>query len=229
VVATETVRRELLRRGFPRVVPWTRGLTRLCSGRDAHRRWSCRGRSFCMSDASQDGEALVRHYASAGVFVPPSRTETFGLLLLEALKALACGLPVAALPMFGPLDVIGGCGAGVLDRDLRVAALRALAVPRELCRAHALRYSWRACVEQFLAKYCRIDTAPCGRFCQHVTGNSQHVSRKSLSRVSQKQITIALANAASPLAKEGAAANNSLFSADAPCEPDELRRAAFFR
>ena len=95
----------------------------------------------------QEGEALVRHYASADVFVLPSRTETFGLVLLEA---LACGLPVAALPASGPLDVIGDSGAGVLDWDLRAAALQALAIPGEICRAHALRFSWRASIRQFL-------------------------------------------------------------------------------
>jgi glycosyltransferase involved in cell wall biosynthesis len=95
-----------------------------------------------------EGEALVRHYAAADVFVLPSRTETFGLVMLEA---LACGLPVAALPVPGPLDVIGDSGAGVLDWDLRAAALRALAIPPEACRARALRFAWRASVEQFLS------------------------------------------------------------------------------
>jgi len=95
----------------------------------------------------QEGEALVRHYASADVFVLPSRTETFGLVMLEA---LACGLPVAALPVPGPLDVIGDSGVGVLDWDLRAAALRALPIPAELCRAYALRFSWRASIQQFL-------------------------------------------------------------------------------
>jgi glycosyltransferase involved in cell wall biosynthesis len=96
----------------------------------------------------QEGETLVRHYASADVFVLPSRTETFGLVMLEA---VACGLPVAALPVPGPLDVIGDSGAGVLDWDLRAAALRALAIPREICRAHALRFSWNASIQQFLS------------------------------------------------------------------------------
>jgi glycosyltransferase involved in cell wall biosynthesis len=95
----------------------------------------------------QEGEALVRHYASADVFVMPSRTETFGLVLLEA---LACGLPVAALPVSGPQDVIGDSGVGVLDWDLRAAALQALAIPSEICRAHALRFSWHASIQQFL-------------------------------------------------------------------------------
>jgi glycosyltransferase involved in cell wall biosynthesis len=92
-----------------------------------------------------EGEALVKH--SADVFVLPCRTESFGLVMLEA---VACGLPVAAFPVAGPLDVIGDSGAGALDWDLRTAALRALAIPREMCRAHALRFSWNASIQQFL-------------------------------------------------------------------------------
>src|SRR3984893_16955434 len=80
----------------------------------------------------QVGEALVRHYASADVFVWPSRTETFGLVLLEA---LACGVPVAALPVSGPLDIVGDSGAGVLDWDLRAGAMAALNIPRAICRS----------------------------------------------------------------------------------------------
>lgn len=105
----------------------------------------------------QEGEALVRHYASADVFVLPSRTETFGLVLLEA---LACGLPVAALPVPGPLDVIGGSSAGVLDWDLRAAALAALKIPREICLAYALRFDWRHSVEQFLGHVVPVTVPP---------------------------------------------------------------------
>ena len=92
------------------------------------------------------GEALARVYASADAFVFPSLTDTFGIVLLEA---LASGLPVAAFPVTGPLDVIGGTGAGALDTDLRAAALTALAVPRERCRAEALRYTWAESARQF--------------------------------------------------------------------------------
>ncbi|WP_119679234.1 glycosyltransferase family 4 protein [Indioceanicola profundi] len=94
------------------------------------------------------GEELARHYAAADVFVFPSRTDTFGLVLLEA---LASGLPVAACPVPGPLDVLGGSDVGVLDEDLGRAALAALAIPPERCREFALRHSWRASAEQFLA------------------------------------------------------------------------------
>lgn len=94
------------------------------------------------------GEDLVRHYAASDVFVFPSKTDTFGLVLLEA---LACGVPVAAFPVPGPKDVIGNAPVGVLDNDLDAACRRALAIPREACRAFALTRSWRACTQQFLA------------------------------------------------------------------------------
>ncbi len=92
---------------------------------------------------------LASLYNAADVFVFPSRTDTFGLVLLEA---LACGCPVAAYPVTGPIDVIGRDEpAGALDDDLRAAALRALNVPRTVARAHAERYSWEACTRQFVA------------------------------------------------------------------------------
>ncbi len=96
---------------------------------------------------SQTSDALAVHYASADVFVFPSRTDTFGMVLLEA---LACGLPVAALPVPGPLDVIGASGAGVLDSDLRKACLAALDIPRERAREHALTFTWANSAKQFL-------------------------------------------------------------------------------
>jgi len=94
-----------------------------------------------------EGRDLARLYASADVFVFPSRTDTFGLVLLEA---MASGLPVAAYPVTGPIDVIGDSGAGILDEDLRRAALAALEIPRERARAHALRYTWTASADQFV-------------------------------------------------------------------------------
>jgi glycosyltransferase involved in cell wall biosynthesis len=90
---------------------------------------------------------LARHYAAGDVFVFPSRTDTFGLVLLEA---LASGLPVAAYPVAGPLDVIGSSGCGVLDENLERAAWGALEIPRSRCRTHAQTFSWRRCAEQFL-------------------------------------------------------------------------------
>jgi glycosyltransferase involved in cell wall biosynthesis len=93
------------------------------------------------------GEGLAEVYAGADVFVFPSRTDTFGIVLLEA---LAAGVPVAAYPVPGPQDVIGGSGVGVLDEDLRMAALAALSIPRDKCRAFALSRSWEGSARQFL-------------------------------------------------------------------------------
>jgi glycosyltransferase involved in cell wall biosynthesis len=96
----------------------------------------------------KSGEDLSRAYAASDVFVFPSRTDTFGLVVLEA---LASGVPVAAYPVQGPRDVIGDAPVGALDEDLHAACLRALAIPGEDCRAFALTRSWRACTEQFVA------------------------------------------------------------------------------
>ncbi|EDP61320.1 Glycosyltransferase [alpha proteobacterium BAL199] len=96
---------------------------------------------------SRQGEALAAYYASADVFVFPSRTDTFGLVLIEA---LACGVPVAAYPVPGPLDVIADSGAGALDEDLGRAVARALTIDRSAARAHALNFTWRRCAETFL-------------------------------------------------------------------------------
>ena len=96
------------------------------------------------------GAELARCYAAGDVFVFPSLTDTFGLVILEA---LACGTPVAAYPVTGPLDVLAGTGnsVGAVDQDLRAAALRALNADRAACRRHAERFSWRACAEIFLS------------------------------------------------------------------------------
>jgi 1,2-diacylglycerol 3-alpha-glucosyltransferase/glucuronosyltransferase len=96
----------------------------------------------------KSGEDLAYHYAAADVFVFPSLTDTFGLVVLEA---LASGVPVAAYPVQGPRDVIGDAPVGVLDNDLKSACERALKIAREDCRAFALTRSWRACTEQFVA------------------------------------------------------------------------------
>jgi glycosyltransferase involved in cell wall biosynthesis len=93
-----------------------------------------------------DREELAQVYASADVFVFPSKTDTFGLVLLEA---MACGLPVAAYPVTGPRDVIGNSSAGVLHEDLRTACLGALKLKREDALARARMFTWRAATEQF--------------------------------------------------------------------------------
>ena len=93
------------------------------------------------------GEELASAYCLGDVFVFPSLTDTFGNVLLEA---LACGIPVAAFPVPGPLDVIGGSGAGVLDNDLQKAALAALDISRDAALAHAAKFSWEECGRIFM-------------------------------------------------------------------------------
>ncbi len=90
------------------------------------------------------GAALADAYRAADVFVFPSRTDTFGLVLLEA---MACGTPVAAYPVMGPRDVVGP--GGVLDEDLGRAALAALDIPRAAARAQAEHFSWSTCANTF--------------------------------------------------------------------------------
>jgi glycosyltransferase involved in cell wall biosynthesis len=107
-----------------------------------------------------EGEALARAYASADAFVFPSLTDTFGMVLLEA---LAAGTPVAGFPVTGPMDVLGDSGCGVLDADLRRAALAALDIPRGRCRDYALGFSWRESARQFFAHVASADGRPSGR------------------------------------------------------------------
>ncbi|WP_188666250.1 glycosyltransferase family 4 protein [Terasakiella brassicae] len=95
----------------------------------------------------KEGEELAQHYASGDVFVFPSLTDTFGLVILEA---LACGVPVAAYPVTGPLDVIGRAPVGCLDYDLQKACLGALEIDGEGCREYALDFSWETCTAMFL-------------------------------------------------------------------------------
>jgi glycosyltransferase involved in cell wall biosynthesis len=96
---------------------------------------------------ARQGEELAQAYAAADVFVFPSRTDTFGLVLLEA---LASGLPVAAFPVTGPRDVIGTAPVGVLNDDLRVACLSALKISRQACLAFAQKHTWEASARAFV-------------------------------------------------------------------------------
>jgi 1,2-diacylglycerol 3-alpha-glucosyltransferase/glucuronosyltransferase len=93
------------------------------------------------------GADLTSHIAAADVFVFPSVTDTFGVVQLEA---LACGTPVAAFPVTGPLDVIADHPIGALDADLKSACMRALGISRELCRSFALTCSWENSARQFI-------------------------------------------------------------------------------
>lgn len=92
------------------------------------------------------GEALASAYAGADVFVFPSRTDTFGLVMIEA---LACGTPVAAYPVTGPIDIVAEA-AGALSDDLDLAIAGALTRDRAACVAHAARFSWEASAREFL-------------------------------------------------------------------------------
>lgn len=94
----------------------------------------------------QHGEDLARYVAAADVMVFPSLTDTFGLVNLEA---MACGVPVAAFPVTGPVDVIEDGCTGALDRDLSAAARRALKASPAACRERARRYDWASCTAEF--------------------------------------------------------------------------------
>jgi glycosyltransferase involved in cell wall biosynthesis len=96
----------------------------------------------------KSGTELASYYQRADAFVFASRTDTFGLVMAEA---MACGTPVAAYPVRGPIDVVKDREAGVLDEDLRSAALAALALDRDKVRRFGERYSWEASTRQFLA------------------------------------------------------------------------------
>ena len=96
---------------------------------------------------SRQGEELAEAYAAADVFVFPSKTDTFGLVLLEA---LASGLPVAAFPVTGPRDVIGSAPVGALNDDLRIACLSALHISPQACLAFAAEHTWEASARAFV-------------------------------------------------------------------------------
>ena len=89
---------------------------------------------------------LARHFADADVFVFPSKTDTFGLVIIEA---MASGLPVAAYPVSGPVDIIPGSHAGIVDEDLRIACLEAMKLDRASAVKHAGNYSWDAVTDVF--------------------------------------------------------------------------------
>lgn len=93
------------------------------------------------------GEDLARHVSAADVFVFPSRTDTLGLVMLEA---MACGIPVAAFPVPGPLDVVCEGSTGALDEDLTAAIYRALRLDGEACIEFAQYHSWQRSARQFL-------------------------------------------------------------------------------
>ncbi len=101
------------------------------------------------------GEELAAHYAAADAMVFPSLTDTFGLVVLEA---LASGVPVAAFPVPGPLDILGGSDAGILDLNLAQAVEKALSIPPEACVQHAQSFSWGHSAKQFLHNLSPFET-----------------------------------------------------------------------
>jgi glycosyltransferase involved in cell wall biosynthesis len=189
MVATPSLRQELVERGFTRTGAWTRGVdTKLFHpdspatldfprplfmtvGRvaleknlEAFLSLDLPGTKVIVGDGpqraelerrfpdtkflgEQKGQALTSLIAAADVFVFPSLTDTFGVVQLEA---LACGTPVAAFPVTGPLDVIAHHPIGALDHDLRAACLRALTMSRAACRSFALERSWENCARIFI-------------------------------------------------------------------------------
>jgi glycosyltransferase involved in cell wall biosynthesis len=104
-------------------------------------------------------EALAPFYDAADVFVFPSRTDTFGLVMLEA---MACGCPVAAFPVTGPVDVVTPGVSGALDEDLRRACAEALRLDRARVRTEAIKRSWRAIARELLATVVPIPVAATG-------------------------------------------------------------------
>ena len=197
MVATESLRQELARRGFANIRTWNRGVDISLFHPEPREDWGVPGPVFiyvgrvaveknieafleldlpgskvvvgdgpalaslkqrypaALFAGVRHGEALARAYAGGDVFVFPSRTDTFGLVMLES---LACGTPVAAFPVTGPKDVLAGDtgNIGAVDDDLRAAALRALTADRTACRAYAERFTWRHCAETFLANLAPI-------------------------------------------------------------------------
>lgn len=103
------------------------------------------------------GEELARCLAAADVFVFPSRTDTLGLVMLEA---MACGVPVAAFPVPGPMDLITDGGNGALDENLAAAFYRALSVDSTACVEFAEQFSWERCTDRFLHRLRRLDSTP---------------------------------------------------------------------
>ena len=116
---------------------------------------------------TMSGEELAAAYRSADCFVFPSQTDTFGLVVIEA---LACGLPVAALPVPGPIDILGHDGrgpdndmpatVGALDRDLKTAVGKALRLDRSAAAVFSMRFTWSAATDQFIASVTAARTEP---------------------------------------------------------------------
>ena len=190
IVPTETIRRQLVARGFSNLVIWSRGVDTALFKPDQPHDYGLPGPVFvyvghvaveknteaflglalpgskvvigdgpdrrrleaaypdCHFLGYRFGRELAARLAGGDVFVFPSRTDTFGLVMLEA---MACGLPVAALPVPGPIDVVQNGITGMLDDDLTAACLKALTLDRADCQRFAEGRSWRRSTNQFQA------------------------------------------------------------------------------
>lgn len=122
---------------------------------------------------ARQGEALAQAYAAADVFVFPSKTDTFGLVLLEA---LASGLPVAAFPVTGPRDVIGSAPVGALNDDLRTACLAALQISPQACLEFAAQHTWEASARAFVENIRAIPDADQGDAVQFAAEHPRFVA-----------------------------------------------------
>jgi glycosyltransferase involved in cell wall biosynthesis len=203
-IATPSLKYELERRGFERLILWSRGVdtaqfrprpataiarempTFLYVGRvsreknvEAFLDLDLPGRKVVVGDGpllthlsprypdvdfkgAKTGDALAAEYSAADVFVFPSRTDTFGLVLLEA---MASGLPIAAYPVMGPIDIVKPGVTGILSDDLRSAATAALALDRLRLRAEAMKHDWSSVADIFVDTIYRARGAarPAGR------------------------------------------------------------------
>jgi glycosyltransferase involved in cell wall biosynthesis len=202
MVASSALAKQLMMRGFERIVQWSRGVdaglfrprpdgtlhlprpiflnvgriaieknleaflaldlpgTKVVVGDGPARAALVRKYPDAVFTGAKEGEALAQIYAAADVFVFPSHTDTFGLVLLEA---LASGLPVAAFPVANVQAMIGDAPVCALDEDLRTACLRALDLPRAACRAFAEGWSWENSTRHFL-KHVRLAAKPAQGF-----------------------------------------------------------------
>ncbi len=124
------------------------------------------------------GEELATCFASADVFVFPSLTDTFGLVILEA---MAAGTPVSAYDAPGPKDIIPGSDAGIVDNDLKAASLKALELDRETTRAYAEKFSWRACAEAFIENLEPLPAPERKRFWQKIRLRRRRKKRDDVS------------------------------------------------
>jgi glycosyltransferase involved in cell wall biosynthesis len=131
------------------------------------------------------GDRLVAEYAAADVFVFPSRTDTFGLVLLEA---MACGTPVAAYPVTGPADVVVPGVTGMLDEDLAAAVRAALHMDRAACRDYAATQSWQAVTRRLVASFAPISW-------DDPTGAGPSLRWQSIARLEETRKTLASARA----------------------------------